>query len=222
MQAEPKLKRLALLALFVAGTATLYGQEPAPLRLPDGFPRDAAATTAPLTEQQTVSAGGLELRVRHPAGWTVARLPAYALALRDPSGTRSLTITKPVAAPFRIEAPLTPGQLQQITSALATGSARTSPRASGQARLADGRLWIWIELDGPVTQGDWDLSPVAALDYERSRIWTFVTTAGGQFLTVHCAALVSRGVKPDEHEVQLSRARGECGSMMQALVTRPQ
>ena len=149
--------------------------------------------------------------------------PPYALALREPGGTRALTVTAPMPAPFRIDTPLSSAQLQQLTSALAGTTAKrakSSPLASGQAQLADGRLWVWFEFDGPVAQGDWDLSPVEALDYERSRIWTFVTTAGGQFLAVHCAALVTRGAKPDEREPQLSRARGECGSMMQALVIR--
>ena len=215
------MRRLALLAWFVAGTATLSGQGTAPLTLPDGFPQGSAATLVALSGEQTVRAAALEIRVRYPSGWTVAPIPTYALALREPGGTRALTVNTPMPAPFRIDAPVTSMQLQQLTASLGK-TAKLSPHASGQAQLADGRLWIWVESEGPVAQGDWDLSPLEALDYERSRIWTFVTTAGGQFLAVHCAALLTRGAKPDERDAQLSRARGECGSMMQALVTRTQ
>ena len=214
------MRRLALLALYVAGTVTLAGQGAAPLTLPEGFPRDGSATPLPLTGQQTVRSAGLELSVQYPSGWTVVQIPPYALALRDPTGLRSLTITTPVQAPFRLDAGVSTEQLQQITSALAAREGKLLPRASGQAQLADGRHWVWFELDGPVAQGDWDLSPVKALDYERSRIWTFVTTAGGQFLTINCAALMTRGATADEREAQLSRARGECGTMMHALAPR--
>lgn len=219
-QARPRVKRLTLLVLCVASMATLSAQGAAPLTLPDGFPRDAAATSVPLSGEEAVRVTGLEVRVRYPSGWTVARIPPYPLALHAPGGTRALTVTAPMPAPFSIDTPLSSAQLQQLTSALAARNAKTSPRASGQTQLADGRLWVWVESDGPVAQGDWELSPVNALDYERSRIWTFVTTAGGQFFAIHCAVLVTRGATPDQREAQLAPARRECGSMMQTLSTR--
>jgi hypothetical protein len=174
----------------------------------------------PLSGQETVRAGGLEIRIQYPSGWTVAPLPTYALTLRDSGGTRSLTVTPPRPAPFRIEVPLPDVQLQRMTSSLAGKPANVSLRASGQAQLADGHLWIWLELDGPVAQGDWDLTPIDALNFESSRIWTFVTTAGGQFFTIQCGALFMRGATPAEREAQLTRARGECGSMMHTIATR--
>jgi len=206
--------------VVAAAAATPSAQTPPLLALPDGFPRDATTSRVPLSGQETVRAAGLEVRIQYPSGWTVAQLPAYALALRDPGGTRALTVTPPRPAPFRIEVPLSTGQLQQLTSTLAGNPANVSLRASGQAQLADGRLWIWLELDGPVARGDWDLTPIDALDYESSRIWTFVTTAGGQFFTIQCGALFMRGATPAEREAQLTRARGECGSMMHTLATR--
>ena len=172
---------------------------------------------APLSGQQTVRSAGLEVRVQYPAGWTVVQMPVYALALRDPSGTRSLTVMTPIQAPFRMDARMSSDQLKQITSALSAANASVASLASGQAQLADGRFWIWFESDAPVAQSDWNLSPADVQNYDKARIWTFVTTAGGQFLAIHCGALVTRGATPDAGEAQLSRARGECGSIMQTL-----
>jgi hypothetical protein len=216
----------ALLAVVgLAHTSAQTGSGIATLAWPTAFTTE---TPDPMDQvywhEEIARADGLEVRLPYPEGWTVERSSQGSLLIaRSADGSRFLTVSQPLPAPFRMDEPMPDDRLEETTRELA-GAANDGSLtllSSGQMRAPSGNLWTWFEVQLASDGLPSELSLIERMNFEGSREWTFATTTGGRFVTMQCSALMPRGASDaDQHQRLLDSGR-ECGAMLRRLSVRP-
>jgi TonB family protein len=200
---------------------------PPALTWPTGFaPPSGVNATEATWPESVATASGLEFRVFYPPDWTVRKDSASrmeVLRVQNAGATRQCRISYPRPAPVEIDSPLPVARLQQLADTVqkstALGRAGISEtRGIGQARRADGTLWLWYEMQvppGEVLTGS--AAQTSAQMYENARVWVFTFTVGKQAVTIGCHALVRRGASDVQKETELKDAASRLGSIISRL-----
>jgi TonB family protein len=200
------------------------GSTPAPapaLSWPEGFDRTTTreADQTAWTET-TTEASGLLIKIGYPTDWTLRRnvTPTQLLVINNGDGTRSVTVMPPKPAPFNIDGAATSSEsLNRLSQGIRSGAVFDSKKAelvaSGQTQTT-GRSWVWVDLRTNTSAIPYD--EVRNL-FETIRLWTFVTTAGGQMVTATCIAAVPRAANQAERDAQLQQAAADFGGIMRRL-----
>lgn len=192
------------------------------LRWPAGF--DPTTTTAEVGQtawtETTTEASGLLIKMGYPTDWTLRKnvSPTQLLVINNSDGTRSVTVMPPAPALFSLDSPtMSSESLNKLTQGIQGGAVfdrtKTEVVASGETQAA-GHVWVWVDLRT-------DTSAISLDEvrnrFDKIRMWSFVTTVGGQMITVACVVAVPRAAEQAERDAQLHRAAADFGGIMRRL-----
>lgn len=174
-----------------------------------------------LWHEEVVQAEGLEVRLPYPDGWKIEPgSEGSLLVARSADGTSLLSITHPLPAPFTMEEPMPDDRLAATARELAGAAADVKLLASGQMRAPGGNLWTWFEVQAAADALPTELSLLERMHFDGTREWTFATTTGGQFVTMHCTSLLPRGGSDAAQQSRVLESGRECGAMLRRLSVR--
>ena len=202
--------------------------EPPPSTWPALFPgaTDASATDADWWVEAKASAAGVTVRVPHPKAWEVAggNQPGRLIAIRSPrpDGRHFVDISETRALPKPLPLPFPVGQLDQAVQSLAKviGAHDFTPVGGGQAKAGD-RWWLWQDHMMPATAATRlppELRDAMTANFDRLRLWIFITTVDAKAVMVFCWALVPRGLAPADVERELRSATAVFDRMIKRMV----
>jgi TonB family protein len=185
-----------------------------PVFRPSGWSEDAVQTSL------------VEVRFAYPPGWSILKATdadrLVTLHADDARGNRTITISQRGPAPFSLVAPLPESTLKTFVlgqGGMPAPATNVQLVRSGQVQRPDG-LWLWFEMVAPSI--DVPSAPAAIAEHLRSahdgmRMWAFVTTAGGQSLSVFCSVLHAAKASDADKQEDIHRAGLEFGAMLRRM-----
>jgi len=210
-------------------TFTLRSAPPPPtITWPEPFTSadDAAIDTSAWTESVS-DAADLQIRVAFPGNWQIRKEDpgkrAIFLQSVDSVAIRVLTIENPRPARFQVGQGMTTEMFQRLAEAAAQGMASRGGKAQvlgvGQARTAD-HLWIWHDLSFralDVSNMPPALGQLSDALFDGARLWTFITTAGSQEISVACGVLYRRAASDADRQHELEQGGAELAAMVKRI-----
>jgi TonB family protein len=200
-----------------------------------GWP-DAFADTSEVStllpagwSEDSVETSSLEVRVSYPPGWSIWKGTAGNLAslvADDARGHRSVTISHPGPAPFDLVAPLPEARLTAFLEGVGRMQAAQTSNVrmiqSGQVRTREG-LWLWLEMASPtidLSSAPAELAAHMRTAHDGLRMWSFITTAGGQSIQVSCWVMHRASTSEADKQEEIRRAGLEFGAMLKRISIR--
>ncbi len=195
---------------------------------PDSF-SDTSEVSTPLPagwSEDSVGTSTLDVRLAYPAGWSIRKETsgsALATLLADDArGHRSITISRPSPAPFDLATPLPEAKLKAFLDGVGQRNAAQTLNVrmiqSGQVQ-SSGRLWLWLEMAAPTINlpGAPEMAAHLRAAHDGMRMWSLMTTAGGQMIQIFCSVLHGANTSDADKQEEIRRAGLEFGAMLKRM-----
>jgi TonB family protein len=227
-QFSPAMKdgKPAAVAIEADVAFTLRNGPPRTLSWPDGFePAPAPDNDAGAWQDDVSEVAGLRIEFHYPPGWTLRKNPdpRTLLILRKNGSFSTFSIARPRQAPYSLDHPLTPVELQRAADEM---ERRASASMTGMQSIGVGQapaashIWAWqaFKTSTVVTPVlDPSLAPLVDRTFESIRAWFFEATAGNQAITVTCFALVTRNATDADKRTFVAQQGAVFGEMIRRM-----